>query len=158
MSRTTPQNEHRPTGLSATQSPQKPAKQSAARPASEPSDDAAKWTEHEHVAAPLHAHAQKLIDQAGSPGLARQAIRAAEQDAPARASTQDEFARRWGFRSYLELFEASTRVHAAEGKNWLATAVPDGGWIVWNDSDLRADATYATRDEATSQVPARDKV
>jgi hypothetical protein len=54
------------------------------------------------------------------------------------------------------LFEASTRVRAAAGKNWLVTAVPDGGWIVWNDSDLWADATYATRDEATSQVPARD--
>jgi len=116
------------------------------------------WTEHEHVAAPIQTHAQKLIHTAGSPGLAKQAIDAAQKHPPARASAQDEFARRWGFRSYLELFESSTTVRTAAGKNWRVTAIPGGGWIAWNETDLYSDTTYATRDEAMSHVPSNDAV
>ncbi len=122
-------------------------------PERSPPEKSADWTEHEHVSGPLQTHAQQLIDKAGSPGLARQAIESAQQHPPARASAQDEFARRWGFRSYLELFESSTLVHTAAGKNWRITAVPSGGWIAWNETDLQADRTYSTREEATSQVP-----
>jgi hypothetical protein len=116
------------------------------------------WTQHEHVAQPLQSHAQQLIDKAGSPGLARQAIAAAEQHPPARASSQDEFARRWGFRSYLELFETSTHAGTASGKSWRITAIPAGGWIAWNETDLRADRIYATREDALAHVPAADAV
>jgi hypothetical protein len=140
------------------------AKQSgeSVKPVTQAPGEAAAWTEHEHVAAPLQVDAQKLIDKAGSPGLAKQAIRAVEDasNAPASpsASSQDEFAQRWGFRSYLELFEASTGVRAAVGKNWLVTALADGGWIVWNDTDLRADTRYSTHSQAVAQVPGRDNV
>jgi hypothetical protein len=116
------------------------------------------WTQHEHVSPPLQAHAQQLVDEAGSPELARQAVNAAEHHPPARASSQDEFARRWGFRSYLELFEGSTLVRSAGGKSWRVTSVSGGGWIAWNETDLTAERTFATREEAVSQVPSQDAV
>jgi hypothetical protein len=40
---------------------------------------AAEWMAHEHMAAPLHVQAHRLIEQAGSPELAKQAIDAAAQ-------------------------------------------------------------------------------
>lgn len=116
------------------------------------------WSEHEHIAPPVQTHAQQLIEKAGSPGLARQAIDAADKHPPARASAQDEFARQWGFRSYLELFESSTAVRTAAGKNWHVTAIASGGWIVWNETDLYAASTFATRDEAMSKIPPHDAV
>jgi hypothetical protein len=116
----------------------------------------AAWTQHEHVAPPLTAQAEQLICQAGSPNLARHALDAAEP-AGVGASRQDAFARRWGFTSYLELFEASTLVRSAAGKNWRIAALPHDGWIVWNETDLHVERTYVTREEAASQVPPQER-
>ena len=131
----------------------KPANQ--AQPPRSTSRESAEWTEHEHVAPPLAHHAQKLIDEAGSPGLARQALDAAAKHAPIGDSRQDEFARRLGFRSYLDLFEASTLVRTAAGKNWRIGGVP-GGWIVWNEIDLAASEVFVTKVAALTQVPEHD--
>jgi hypothetical protein len=118
-------------------------------------EHAADWVEHEHVAPPLEAQAGQLLKNAGSPGLAHQALDAAERHQPALGSPQDEFARQWGFTSYLELFEASTLVRSAVGKNWLVAVVPHGGWIVWNETDLHASRAFPTRDEAIAEIPAQ---
>jgi len=40
---------------------------------------AADWNDHEHVSEQLQREAQKLVDQAGSPGIARMAIQVIEQ-------------------------------------------------------------------------------
>lgn len=63
------------------------------------------------------------------------------------------FAQRWKFVSYLEMLEASQPVTSIRGKNWWATAVPGGGWILWNDSDLAANETYASAAEAAARLP-----
>lgn len=39
--------------------------------------EAEEWQMHEHIAPPIQIQAQKLLDDAGSPGLAKQAIDAA---------------------------------------------------------------------------------
>ena len=131
-----------------------PAKPPAA---AQPGEQTANWVEHEHVAPPLEAQAGQLLKSAGSPGLAHQALDAAQQRQPALASPQDEFARQWGFTSYLELFEGSTLVRSAAGKNWLLAVVPQGGWIVWNETDLNANRAHPTREEALAQIPSREQ-
>src|SRR5688500_15111231 len=80
-------------------------------PAETPSTEhSPRWPAHEHVAPPVEAQAEQLLKTAGSPGLAHQALDAAERQQAPEGSIQDEFARRWGFTSYLEMFEASTLV------------------------------------------------
>ena len=57
------------------------------------------WQEHEHVAPPVQNQAQKLLDEAGSPELAKHAVDAAAKTQPLPASAHDQFARQLGFAS-----------------------------------------------------------
>jgi hypothetical protein len=118
--------------------------------------EAQSWSEHEQTSQPTEVEAKKLLDRAGSPGLAKQAIDAAARNQAPPASAKDKFARELGFTSYLELFEASTPVRTAEGKNWLMTALPGGKWTVWNESDLRGEGEFDSMDQARARVPQRD--
>ena len=111
------------------------------------------WQEHEHVVPPVQIQAQTLLDEAGSPNLARHAVDAAAQTQPLPASAHDEFARQLGFASYLSLFEASTPLRSAIGKQWFVTALRSDLWVVWNDSDLMTAGTYPTREAAGRAVP-----
>jgi hypothetical protein len=128
-------------------------------PPAEGSNAAAGWREHEHVAGPVQNDAQKLIDNAGSPELAKKAVDSAARDhktqpsAAGGGSAKDRLARNHGFNSYLELFEASTTMSQSDGKNWFVTAVPGGKWIMWNDRDLEAHRSFDTFEEACAQVP-----
>jgi hypothetical protein len=143
----------------------------ASGPAPEGSRSAEAWKEHEHISGPVQDQAQKLIQSAGSPQLARQALEAAEREqaspvatsvgagAPHAASRphaesgKDQFARQHGFRSYLELFEASTSMSQSGGKNWFVTGLPSGKWICWNEQNLEANHTFSTFEEACACVP-----
>jgi hypothetical protein len=60
----------------------------------------------------------------------------------------DTFAKRLGFASYLDLFEASTPVSSADGKAWCLTRLAGDEWIVWNDRDLAIAGRHATQDDA----------
>ncbi|MEX2173679.1 MAG: hypothetical protein WD872_04910 [Pirellulaceae bacterium] len=124
---------------------------SSQQPSTRPPDE--KWSEHEHLSAPVQAQARKLIDEAGSPDLAKQALESAADDQPLGNSRQDAFARQSGFPSYLALFEASTPMASEAGKNWHITALPKKEWMVWNDRELKAEGTFRTLDEAQSYVP-----
>ena len=110
------------------------------------------WQEHEHVAPPVQNQAQKLLDEAGSPELAKRAVDAAAKTQPLPVSAHDQFARQLGFASYLSLFEASTPIKSALGKQWLVTALRTDQWILWNDSDLIVAGTYPTREAAELAV------
>jgi hypothetical protein len=133
-------------------------KHESERPA-EGSAAAARWREHEHVAGSVQNEAQKLIDEAGSPALAKKAVDSAARDhaerpaSEASASSKDHFARNHGFKSYLDLFEASTTMAQCDGKNWFVTALPGGKWIMWNDRDLDTHRSFDTFEEACAQVP-----
>jgi hypothetical protein len=83
--------------------------------------------------------------------------RSEPQSEPDGGWPQEALSRRWGFASYLELFEASTLVRSAAGKNWRVAAVPHDGWIVWNEADFHADLAYPTREEALAQVPSQEE-
>jgi len=116
-------------------------------------DSSETWREHEHVAPPVQIQAQKLLDEAGSPDLAKHAVDAAAKTQPLPASAHDQFARQLGFASYLSLFEASTPLMSAVGKQWFVTALRTDQWILWNDSDLAAAGAYPTRETAERAVP-----
>jgi hypothetical protein len=118
------------------------------------------WREHVHVTTPIENQARKLLDEAGSPELAKHAVDSAAQGhglpaktQPLAASVHDQFARQLGFGSYLSLFEASTPLVSAVGKQWFTTALRTDQWVIWNDADLAPAGTYPTREAAERAVP-----
>ncbi len=121
------------------------------------------WQEHEHIAPPLENQAQRLLDEAGSPELAKHAVDSVAKYQPPATNAQalatsmhDQFARQLGFVSYLSLFEASTPMGGTAGKQWFLTALRSDLWVVWNDTDLTTKGTHPTREAAERAIPPSD--
>jgi hypothetical protein len=135
-----------------------PQRPSASRPDSPPQDQRTRgeqsnnWKEHEHVAPPVEAQAQKLLEEAGSPAIAKHAIDAAAQRQPRPDSDPDQFARHCGFDSRTELFSASTKLTASDGAQWWATPLKGNGWVVWSDRDFRVQHVFTTFDDARRSI------
>ena len=74
------------------------------------------------------------------------------------ALTKEDFARRWGFASFLEMFEASTPAGKADGKKkWLLTALRGGKFLRWNDGEIGSAQEFESREEALAQIPERNR-
>jgi len=102
------------------------------------------------------SQARTLIDAAGSPDQAKQAVDEAAREQTAPPLTEEDFARRWGFASFLEMFEASKAVGAAgDARKWLLTALRGGKWLLWKDGDLSSAREFDSREDALPQVPRR---
>jgi len=72
--------------------------------------------------------------------------------------TKEDFARRWGFTSFLEMFEASTPVGKADGKKkWLLTALRGGKFLLWNDGEIGSAQEFESRDKALARIPATSR-
>jgi len=100
------------------------------------------------------SQAKKLIEKAGSPEQAKEAVDAAAREQAAAPITKDDFARRWGFATFLEMFEASKPLGTAEGKKkWLATSLRGGKWLLWNDADMRSAREFDSLEEAKQHAP-----
>ena len=98
--------------------------------------------------------AEQLIEKAGSADQAKQAVDDAAREQAVAPLTKDDFARRWGFATFLELFEASKPLGRAEGtKKWLATSLRGGKWLLWNDADMQSAREFDSLDEAKKHVP-----
>jgi hypothetical protein len=125
------------------------------------------WHEQEQTAEPTNMQAQRLVEQAGSPEMAKQAIdtvaaRAqqgskADPRDPARSADSYEqrktqLAEQLGYASYLELFEASTPVPTQDGKAWCVTSDHRGSWVIWNDEELEARGGAATKQDAMATI------
>jgi len=66
---------------------------------------------------------------------------------------KEDFARHWGFASFLELFEASQPVGNAGGKKkWLVTSIRGGKWLLWNEAETGSAWLSDSRDEALPNV------
>ncbi len=133
-------------------------------PASEPlSPD---WLNHEHIAELTHGQAQQLIESAGSADLAKHAIEIVDQQAAnARPSevesppeAQTKLARLLGYTSYLDLVESSKQAGTDGDRHWLVTAVADGSWALWNDSDLAVEQQFDSQQAALTAVGASTSV
>lgn len=101
-----------------------------------PADLANEWNQHEHVCPAVELEAQRLIDHAGSPDLAKQAIDAASQHQIEQHSPADDFAQQLGYPSRVQLLAASAQLMAQDGTPWWVTEVREEGWVVWNDQSL----------------------
>lgn len=86
--------------------------------------------------------AQRLIHQAGSPLLAKQAVDKAAERETIPDFRQDLFAQRWGLASRQEMLAASRPVDGDRGQSWWTTAVANQRWIAWSDDNLSADDTF----------------
>jgi len=72
--------------------------------------------------------------------------------------TKEDFARRWGFASFLEMFEASTPVGDAGGKKkWLLTALRGGKFLLWNDGEIGSAQEFESREEALARIAATSR-
>jgi hypothetical protein len=107
-------------------------------------DSSVDWHEHEHSAPAIELEAQQLIDHAGSPDLAKQAIDAANHHHVEAAGPADELARELGFGSRIELLAASSSLTLQDGTPWWVTAVEEKGWVVWNEQALAAVQQFAS--------------
>ncbi len=95
------------------------------------------------------SQARKLIEKAGSPDQAKEAVDAEAREQAAAPITKDDFARRWGFATFLEMFEASKPLGIAGGKKkWLATSLRGGKWLLWNDADMSSAREFDSLEEA----------
>ncbi|MGI8980298.1 MAG: hypothetical protein ACR2FY_13815 [Pirellulaceae bacterium] len=98
--------------------------------------------------------AEKLLALSGSPDQAKQAVDAAARERAAGPVTKEDFARRWGFASFLEMFEASKPSGPAGVKGkWLVTALRGGKWLLWNDGQMESAQEFESRDAALAYVP-----
>jgi hypothetical protein len=107
---------------------------------------AQQWSGHEHVAAPIQLEAQKLLDQAGSPDLAKQAIDAVAE-AQALNSPRDELARHAGFPSWSALEASSVPLSGADGNCWFVTPLADERWIAWNIQSFQFTQQFAALED-----------
>ena len=62
----------------------------------------------------------------------------------------DEFAQALGFGSYDELARASETIVTTGDAGWYVTALPDGRWAAWDESELSLDrvAYFESREAA----------
>jgi hypothetical protein len=100
----------------------------------------------------VEVQAQKLIHEAGSPKAARSAVDVAAEREDVPDFQEDHFALRWGFASRAAMRAASKPLTAGDGRSWWATALPNGGWVVWNKEHLAAGETFESLEEARASL------
>jgi hypothetical protein len=96
--------------------------------------------------------AQKLIHQAGSPSLAKQAVDQAAEREEVPDFRQDLFAQRWGFASRKDLLAVSKPINGQDGRSWWATQIAESKWITWSDDDMSAEEKYPSLAAARAAI------
>jgi hypothetical protein len=100
----------------------------------------------------LPSQAQEFLAKAGTAKAAKQAIDEASQRAENTAPSKDDVAKSYGFASYLEMFEASTAVAAANQRQWHITPLHSGRWLAWNETDLPRVHEAASKEAALEVI------
>jgi len=103
----------------------------------------------------VEAQAQKLLHEAGSPDLAKSAVDSAAERETEPCFREDMLAQQWGFSSRKEMLDASKPLTDGKGVGWWATAVQDGHWIVWNDSDMSVKEIFISLEAAQTALVGR---
>jgi hypothetical protein len=111
--------------------------------------------ELERVSPETQEEARSLLEIAGAPELAKQAVASSAGHPAKPAPDNDAFGKRFGFGSYLEMFEASKPLGISGDKHWLVTNVGPEQWIVWNEEDLQLVHTFKSFEEAKAQMKAK---
>lgn len=115
------------------------------------------WLVHEHVSPSVQSQAQKLLEEAGSSGLAKQAIDLAEQEQACEVGVI-------GFRvteilrfpkPYLRI-ENSVPVPSEYSMQWWVTALSNGHWVAWNEESGDVSGEFDSREAAVRFVAQQD--
>jgi hypothetical protein len=112
--------------------------------------NAQSWTNHEHTATPVELQAKKLLQAAGAPEIAKEALDAAAEEHPAREGKEDLLAQQVGFLTYRSLVEASSRGAKIADRQWYTTAIRQDEWVLWNDRDLEIAGVFESKVAALS--------
>ena len=113
------------------------------------------WSQHEHIAPPVQSQAQQLLNEAGSPELARQALEEAARAQERGPSYLGGLAERWGFSSRHELLAASISIPSSQGELWWLTPIASQGWIAWTERDGTMSDILPTVERARRYVAGR---
>ena len=104
------------------------------------------WEQHEHLTPPLQAQAQRLLDEAGSPELAKHAVDAAAERQEHGPS--DDLVSEGGFESWEEMLTLSTSIDL-DGDQWWITPFPRrDGWMLWNQRGGQSPRLFPSFEEA----------
>ena len=106
------------------------------------------WEEHEHAAPRLDAEAQKLLDAAGSPEIAKHAIDAAARQREEMSESREDLVHVWGFASWDEMLTLSTSLVDFNGDRWWITPCAQRGWMIWNQRDRQLPELFTSFEEA----------
>lgn len=96
-------------------------------------DPATEWQRHEHQAEAVLIQAQRLMNEAGTVELAKQALDTVAND---REAEMEEFAHGWGFETCQSMVESSHAVVSSDAQGWRVVAVHGDEWVMWNEHDL----------------------
>lgn len=122
------------------------------QPSAQPTGEPEEWAEHEHVAPEGQLHAQRLLASVGNPELAKLAIEKAHEKTQGAPADDDQLAQRLGYVSMLELFEASTPVPAANGKQWCVAPLKNGTWVAWERRNRWVSSEFASKEAAIQYI------
>lgn len=106
----------------------------------------------EHAGEQTRREAEQCLTKAGSAEQGQRAVDSATGHPATTKPQNDAFAKRWGFASYLEMFEASKPLRLLAGKNWLVTHIGGDQWIIWNDQDLEVVQTVKSFQVAQNHI------
>lgn len=111
-------------------------------------DSPTDWREHEHQSSALNVSAIKLLNEAGTLGLAIQALETAERLLNDADAYELALANGCGHESYSELVAASKTVGDEDDVPWYLTELPDGRWLAWNKKSLHHARDFESQESA----------
>ena len=101
----------------------------------------------------IEAQAQKLLHEAGSPQLAKQAVDTAARRETIPDFRQDMLAQKLGFTSRENLLAASTPITAADGTVWWATnSQRESRWSLWSEESMETTDSFGSLEEVRRHV------
>lgn len=109
------------------------------------------WMQHEHSATEVELDAKKLVQAAGTPELAKQAIDEV-RTAPDEINQRERLALALGFVSFRSLIEGSTKGKLDAGAQWYVTAIRQDEFALWNDRDCEIAGVFGSQELALASL------
>ena len=118
---------------------------------------AEQWREHEHQAPAADLRAAQLLQETGSPELAKHAVDQAQApaDEPTRApdvAEQDAAARQFDFESFDALVKDAFAFPVDRGPGLMICELKDGRWIRFDRESWPKHEIFRSREEAMKPV------
>jgi hypothetical protein len=115
------------------------------------------WREHEHQAPAADLRAAQLLQETGSPELAKHAVDQAEApaDEPIHApdvAEQDAAAREFGYDSFAALVKDAVSFPVDRGPGLMVCELIDGRWIRFDRESWPKHEIFRSREEAMKPV------